>query len=139
MERPPRAPSSALLDRPSVWFIGLTGAGKTFVGLALLVVLPMIGIALVMAQSAVFLYESVAQLVFAYPSRRVTARPLPNRWLNRAVVFGIGLQLLVFAVPALREILGVVPLDPIVWLMVLGGVLVTWVAAEGVSRGLQRR
>jgi P-type Ca2+ transporter type 2C len=139
MERPPRAPSSALLDRPSLWFIGLTGAGKALVGLTLLMVLPMVGIALVMAQSAVFLYESVAQLVFAYPSRRVAARPLSNRWLNWAVVFGIGLQLLVFVVPALREILGVVPLDPGVWLAVLAAVLVTWIAAEGVSRRVQRR
>lgn len=139
MERPPRPPSSALLDRPSTSFILSTGVAKALVGLSLLVTLPMLGITLVMTQSAVFLYESVAQLVFAYPSRRVRLRPLPNRWLNLAVVFGIGLQFLVFLVPALRDMLGVVWLEPYVWLVVMLAAVGTWLAAELVGRRLSRQ
>ena len=51
MDRPPRPPSSALLDRPSTSFILSTGVAKALVGLALLVTLPVLGMTLVMTQS----------------------------------------------------------------------------------------
>ena len=76
--------------------------------------------------------------MFAYPSRRVRLRPLPNRWLNLAVILGFGLQLLVFLVPSLRDMLGVVWLDPVVWLAVALAVAATWLGAL-VSRGLARQ
>ncbi|MCZ7653998.1 MAG: hypothetical protein M5R42_06425 [Rhodocyclaceae bacterium] len=65
-----------------------------------------------MTRTLVFLYESLAQLVFAYPSRRISAEPMPNRALHLAVLFGAGLQILTVTVPSLRELLG---LEAIEW------------------------
>jgi Ca2+-transporting ATPase len=136
MRQKPRPAAAQLLDALSLRFIVVTGCAKAFAGLVFLVLLPYLGYALIETRTAVFLYESMAQLVFAYPSRRLTLKPLRNTFLHVAVVGGIALQVLTAFVPPLRTLLGLVPIDLNVWLMIAAGVLWSWAVAELVGRWL---
>jgi Ca2+-transporting ATPase len=133
MDRPPRPPSSGLLDRSSTLFIFATGAIKGGIGIALLIVMPKLGYGVIAIQTVLFLYESIGKLVSVYPSRRrVRGRPA-NIALHVAVIGGTGLQLLTIAVPALRRLLGLDALDARALLIVAGMVLATWISATVVS------
>ncbi|MDX2031174.1 MAG: cation-transporting P-type ATPase [Blastocatellia bacterium] len=134
MEQRPRDPQAPLLDPASLRFIIVTGLVKALMGGVLLVLLPRYGFNLAVTRSAVFLYESIAQLVFAYPSRRVSVLPMPNGWLHLAVLFGAGLQILTITFPSLRLLLGLEPLQLPILLWLAGGVLLSWLAAEVFSR-----
>ena len=99
MDRPPRPPSSGLLDAAASRFILATGAFKGALGIALLVLLPAFGFGLIVTQTVIFLYESVGKLVTAYPSRRAV-RGRPRNWvLLVSILGGIALQLLTVLVP----------------------------------------
>lgn len=133
MDRPPRPPASALLDRASAAFIFATGAIKGAIGIALLVVMPKLGYGVIAIQTALFLYESIGKLVSVYPSRRpVRGRP-SNVALHVAVAAGTALQVLTIALPGLRRLLGIGTLDARAILIVAATVLVTWIAAYAVS------
>ena len=134
MKQKPRDPRAPLLDAPSLRFIFVTGGVKALLGVALLLGLPRTGAGLTITRTAVFLYESIAQLVFAYPSRRVSVIPRPNLALHLAVAFGIGLQVLTVAVPALRELLGLDVPGFAVFMWTAAAILVTWTVAEAYSR-----
>jgi Ca2+-transporting ATPase len=134
MAQRPRDPAAPLLDRVSLQFILVTGFVKAFVGVLILVLLPRFAYGPAATRTAVFLYESLAQLVFAYPARRITVRPLRNTALHAAVLFGAVLQLATISVPALRELLALEPLDLWTILIVAVGVLVSWGVAELFSR-----
>jgi Ca2+-transporting ATPase len=134
MAQRPRDPAAPLLDRASLQFILVTGAVKALVGVLILVALPRFAYGPAATRTAVFLYESLAQLVFAYPARRITVRPLRNTALHVAIVLGAGLQLATITVPVLRELLALEPLDARAILAVAAGVLASWGAAELLSR-----
>ena len=136
MQRQPRPPSAKLLDDPSVRFIVVTGIAKAVMGVALLVLLPRLGYSLEATRTAVFLYESMAQLVFAYPSRKLNVNPLPNTWLHIAVGGGLLLQAATVVTPGLRTLLQLAPIDAPVAIGILAAVLLSWAAAEAVSRWL---
>lgn len=138
MRHPPRPPESPLLDAPSVRFVLSTGTLKALGGTLLLVTLPLYGYTAAAVRSAVFLFESTAQLVFAYPARRVSQWPSRNVTLHAIVVISIGVQLLAITVPELRTLLGLESLD---WLTVAvagGTAMATWMLAEIVNRSLLR-
>ena len=130
MRRPPRTTDGALLDRGSTRFILTTGLLKGFVGVALLVVSPMLGVTLIAVQTGIFLYESVAKLVSAYASRRWSSRPRTNPLLHVCIGLGVALQIATLFVPALRSILGLVRLNPFEILVLAGAVALTWASAE---------
>ena len=134
MQRPPRPASAKLLDDPSLRFIVVTGAAKALVGVGLLVLLPRFGHTLEATRTAVFLFESLAQLAFTYPARKLNIVPLPNRALHVAVGFGVLLQIATVLVPGLRALLQLEPLDATVMTIVLASVLMSWAAADLVSR-----
>jgi len=81
---------------------------------ALLVGMPIFGTSLEATRTAVSLYVTLGQLVFAYPARTLT-------------VF----------LPSLRELLGLVPLRADELALVIGAVGATWLGAEFVSRALR--
>ncbi len=112
MQRQPRAPSAPLLTRAGLRFIFASGGTKAALGLALFFGLPELGYTGTEAVTAVFLYESLAQLAFVYPARRITAKPVTNRILNWIVIVTIILQLATVSIPGLRTVLGLSPLDP---------------------------
>ena len=138
MDVPPRRPDSPLLDPASLRFILASGAFKAAVAGALLLALPTWGASLEATRSSVFLYTALGQLVFAYPARRVGARPLPNPALHLSIVVCAALTAGTLLVPWLREALGLVPLDASLWLTVGAAVLVTWGVAELLGRAVNR-
>ena len=130
MSRPPRLPSSRLLDNDSLRFIAISGTIKASVGVGLLAAMPPLGFSLDETRTALFLYESMIQLVFAYPCRRVSVTPAPNVWIHLAVWLGMGLQALTVVLPPLRALLGLVPLGAGLFGCVIALVLMTWAMAE---------
>jgi Ca2+-transporting ATPase len=130
MQTPPRRPQAPLLDNPALRFILIAGSIMTLLGGALLVWLPRLGHSIEVTRSAVFLYITICQLTFAYPARRVGARPRPNLTLHLSVVLGIALQLLMVFVPWLRELLGLAMPDMASLLWVTLAVLFGWSVAE---------
>ena len=134
MRQSPRDPKSSLLDRASLFFIIFTGVIKAVAGGVLLVVMPMFGYGVAVVRTAVFIFEAIAQLFFAYPSRRITVIPSFNPVLFLAVAVGSGIQILTLFVPFLRVLLGLTELDARIILFVSAAILVTWGAAELYSR-----
>jgi Ca2+-transporting ATPase len=112
MQRQPRSPSAPLLTRAGLRFIFISGGIKAALGLTLFFGLPELGYTGTEAVTAVFLYESLAQLAFVYPARRITTKPVTNRILNWIVIVTITLQLATISIPGLRTVLGLVTLDP---------------------------
>lgn len=139
MRQTPRNPNAPLLDRVSLSFIIFTGIIKAAAGGALLVILPLFGYGVAVIRTAVFLFESIAQLFFAYPARHLTVIPRFNLALHLAVGFGVVLQILTIFVPFLRELLGLTMLEAQVLLIVTAVILITWGAAEIYSRLALRR
>jgi P-type Ca2+ transporter type 2C len=136
MDRPPRSPTSGLLDRASGWFILATGVFKGVLGISLLVFLPVIGYGLVAAQTMIFLYESVGKLVSVYPSRQSVPGRRANWTLHGCIFFGIALQVLTIAIPGLRGFLGLGTLDMRAIAILVVAVAATWAAAAVTSRAL---
>ncbi len=136
MRQRPRSPASPLLDWPSFEFIIVTGLAKGLGGVALLVLMPWWGYGFEATRTVVFLYESFAQLVFAYPVRHVTVEPRRNAILHLTVAASVALQLATVLLAPLRALLGLVPVDVTAWLMIAIAVLASWAAAELVSRAI---
>lgn len=134
MSGPPRNPSTPLLDAPTARFIVITGIAKAAVALGLLVLLPILSFAPDIVRSSLFHYVVFAQLAFSYPARGVMHSRSHNWTLAGAVVFGVGLQVVVATVPALRTILGIEAIPPQAAAVVLAAVVFTWIAAELYTR-----
>jgi len=132
MDQRPRDPESPLLDGPSLRFILFSGMTKGTMSLSLLLMLPLLGYGVVLTRTAVFLYDSIAELLFAYPARHISVAPKRNVWLNVAITGGIGLQLLTLIVPQLRTLLGLEMLDSLVFFVLSGAILISWAIAEGI-------
>jgi len=123
MQHCPQPANSPLLDAVSLRFIVTTGVIKALAGVALLVALPQFGYSLEQTRTAVFVFEALAQLAFAYPARRVSVVPLPNLALHAAVLLGGGLQIATVYVPGLRGLLGLEMIDAPVWAAITVAVL----------------
>ncbi|MCB0992355.1 MAG: cation-translocating P-type ATPase, partial [Acidimicrobiales bacterium] len=113
LRRRPRAPDSPLLTSSGLSFIFTTGVLKAALGLGLFFALPEFGYTGEQTRTAVFLYESLAQLAFVYPARAVSGTPPRNRTLNWIVAASVLLQAATVSIPGLRSLLGLETLD--VW------------------------
>jgi P-type Ca2+ transporter type 2C len=134
MNQRPRSPDAPLLTRGGIRFILTTGILKAVLGLALFFTFPALGYAAGVTQTAVFLYESLAQLAFAYPARRIHTTPAPNHVLNVIIVASVALQILTVTLPPLRRMLGLVALDGSALALVAAALAVTVIGAEVWSR-----
>jgi Ca2+-transporting ATPase len=130
MRRSPRNSKAALLDRPSLRFILTAGVVKAVIGGALLVGLPRYGFGLAETRSLLFLYMTIGQLFYVYPSRRIETTPGRNIALHLSVILGTGLQLLTVLLPGLRALLGLEQLTLSGLACVAAAVLLSWGAAE---------
>lgn len=130
MKRPPRPPKSRLLDSASRRFVVISGTAKAAGGIGILTLAPLLGLALAEMRTILFAYESILQIVFAYPARRISVAPRPNLWLGLAVGLGVVLQILTLLLPSLRTLLGLVPVSAAAFVTVAGLVLGTWAIAE---------
>ncbi|MEO6600589.1 MAG: cation-translocating P-type ATPase [Polyangiaceae bacterium] len=138
MHRPPRPAKSALLDPASVRFIVAAGVFNGLLGLALLVALPRFGYSFLVIQTVIFLYQSVAKLTSAYPSRKLFQRPHGNLILHVSIALGIGLQILTLVVPSLRGVLKLAPLSGRELGVLVAAIAASWCVAEAASRTLRR-
>ena len=138
MSQPPRSPTAPLLTRPGIRFVLTTGILKAGLGLALFFAFPALGYAAAATMTAVFMYESLAQLAFAYPARRISANPTPNRVLNSIIVASVALQILTVTLPPLRSLLGLVPLDAAAIVYIATALAVTVLGVEVWSRRTAR-
>jgi Ca2+-transporting ATPase len=138
MTRGPRPLDAALLGRRALRFVLVTGSAKASLGLGMLVALPMLGFTTLATRTAVFLYETLAQLAYAYPSRQLEERPLGNRVLNAIVVSSAALQPLLVYLPGARRLLGLERIEPLAWGWVVGGVAAAWLFADVYSRRMRR-
>ncbi len=139
MDRPPRDRDAALFDAPSLRFVLVTGAVKAALGLALLVALPGLGHTTRETRTAVFLYESLAQLAFVYPSRQLALVPLSNRVLNLIILVSVALQPVLIYLPGLRHLLELAPMEAPVWGWIAAGVASSWLFAELYTRRARAR
>ena len=137
MQRGPRRPDERLLDARTLRFILTDGGFKGVVGLGMLALLPRLGVSLAGTATAVFLYESVAKLVSAYPARRVGGAAAPNRWLHYSVGAGIGLGVLGATIEPLRLTLGLAPLEARSLAPLVVAAVLTLVSGELVARALR--
>ena len=129
MSQPPRPPSSQLLDSSSLRFVIMSGFFKAIAGVALLGSMPYLGYSLDETRTAVFLYESMTQLVFVYPARRVRVVPETNLWVHLAIGLGCVIQALTVLLEPLRSLLGLVPIGAPLLGAIFCLVLLTWCLA----------
>ena len=137
MQERPRPPKSPLLDSSALRFILLDGGFKGVVGLALLALMPALGASLATTATSVFLYESVAKLVSAYPARKIGAPAAPNLWLHVSIAAGLLVALLCLVVPALRLTLGLSALDGTASATLAIAIAVTALSGELIARALR--
>ncbi len=139
MQQPPRPPESSLLDRPSVRFVIGAGTINALLALGILGALPLAGYGLETTRATAFHFMAIVQLFLAYPSRNTWTHPLPNKYLNAAVVGGIAVQLAAAWLPVTSRLLGdaAIPLE--LWLVVFGTAVLSWALAEVVSRAVWRQ
>lgn len=127
MAKPPRPLSSGSIDGASLRFIGLTGASKGAIGVALLFGLPALGLGAVEVQTALFSFASIAKLASIYPARSSGAASTTlerNRTLLAVVVGGIALQVVAATWAVLRQVLELDPIGPSTWAFLASAVAV---------------
>ncbi|MFN3218169.1 MAG: cation-translocating P-type ATPase [Acidimicrobiales bacterium] len=134
MGRKPRSPSAPLLTRAGLRFILISGTLKAALGLGLFFLLPELDYTGEQTRTAVFLYESLAQLAFVYPARLVSTRPLTNRILNWIVVLSVLLQIATVSVPGLRTVLGLEAIDMTATLLIAAALAVSVAGAFALAR-----
>ena len=111
MKRQPRAPDEPLLTRAGTRFIIVSGILKAALGLGLFFLLPELDYSGEQTRTVVFLYESLAQLAFVYPARRITTKPVTNTILNWIVAISVLVQIATITIPGLRTVLGLETID----------------------------
>jgi len=134
MSRPPRARDRSLLDAKTIRFVFLDGVVKGALGLGLLVLMPSLGSSLAATATSVFLFESVAKLLSAYPARKLGGQQSRNAWLHGSVVIGVLLGLACIGLSPLRGVLGLVTLTVRELLLVFALLIVTWGSGELAAR-----
>jgi Ca2+-transporting ATPase len=138
MQQPPRPADSPLLDRPAVRFVVAIGISKALLALAILGLVPWIGYSLEVARATTFHFMAVGQLLLTYPSRHSSTRPLPNPYLHAAVAAGVIIQVGAAWLPLTSELLGQAHIPIELWGIVIGGSLVSWGLAAGLTRVVWR-
>jgi Ca2+-transporting ATPase len=138
MQQNPRPADAPLLDRPSVQFVVGVGSLKAVLALGLLGVIPLFGYSLETTRAVAFHFMAVGQLLLTYPSRHTWMRPLANPYLHAAVFGGMILQFLAASVPVISNLLGHAGIPLELWGVVFACAMVSWGAAEAISRFVWR-
>ncbi len=148
MEEKPKSPKEPILPPLGLSLIGVISIGSTIAALLIFGYYFTVHGDPAEGRSLVFASFAVNSLVyiFAYRSMR---RPLTkmtrlssNKPLILAVLSGLALVALPFAVPGLRSLLGLVPLQPLQWLLIAGvafGLLLAVEIGKAVANGRRAR
>jgi Ca2+-transporting ATPase len=139
MQAKPRERAAPLFDPLSVKFVLWTGLAKGGVALAVLGYGYLQGWPPIQTITIVFLYETIAELLFVYPVRAVRGVSKVNWVLHGAVLAGIGIHLAGMFVPLLRDILQITLIPQEGWIATISSVLVSVLAAYMLALHLRRR
>ena len=128
MEEKPRPPGDKLVNRWMLVLIGIVSGVAGLFGLVSFVVVLRMSGDIKLAQSMTFLTLGLNSLVYVFSVRALMApfwknHMWENKWLLVAVMMGVGLQVLPFMTPELREFFGLRELGSVYWL-VAGGLSV---------------
>ena len=144
MQRPPRAPDSALLDSLLAWRLLLVAVLMAAGGLGLFHWELQRGTSLETARSMVVNAVVLGQMAYLFSSRRLYASVLNrsgllgNPWVLLAVLLCAVLQLLYTYSPVLQPLFGSAALDAGEWLRALAAALLVLLGSE-LHKGLMRR
>ena len=124
MKRKPRNPRTGIFTRPVVSLMLAGGIWSTLINLGLFIWASNSGRSQVEAMTMTFVSLVLIQFFKAYNFRSdrnsVFYKPFANKWLNRAIVWEIGLLLLIIYLPALHEPFNTFSLPLVDWLIILG-------------------
>ncbi len=142
MRRAPRDSRPGIFTRPMVALMLIGGAWTALANLALFAWLIHSDRSEAEAMSMIFVALVLIQFWNAYNFRSdrlsILARPLANRWLNRAIVWELTLLLVIVYVPFLQSAFGTHSLAASDWALVVG-VSVTIVPVVEAAKWLTRR
>jgi Ca2+-transporting ATPase len=114
MRLPPRNPRTGIFTAPVVRLMALGGAWSALTNLALFIGARSIGYSNQAAMTMTFVSLVLIQFFKAYGYRsdhqHVLHRPLANRWLNAAILWELGLLILIIYVPFLQRAFDLTPL-----------------------------
>jgi magnesium-transporting ATPase (P-type) len=134
MRERPRPLKGPLLDRASWTFVLGAALLRTLVAFGILLALPRMGYSILETQTAIFAFEYLGQVLIAYPSRRVGARPQRSWALHAATLAGLAVVALLLAWAPARAMLGLTPLDPLVLSLVVAASVAGWLIGEATAR-----
>jgi Ca2+-transporting ATPase len=123
MRRKPRNPRTGIFTLPMVSVLGVAGLWSGIVNLSLFAWALSSGRSLQNAMTMTFMSLVIIQFLKAYnhrsEHRSVFDRPFRNRWLNAAILWELGLLLLIVYVPFLHAPFGTYSLSWKDWVIVL--------------------
>jgi Ca2+-transporting ATPase len=124
MKRKPRNPRTGIFTRPVVSLMVAGGLWSTLINLGLFIWATNSGRSQVEAMTMTFVSLVLIQFFKAYNFRSdrnsVFHKPFANKWLNTAILWEIGLLLLIIYVPALHKPFNTFSLPLVDWLIILG-------------------
>ena len=142
MKRKPRNPRTGIFTRPVVTLMVLGGIWSTLVNLGLFMWALGSGRSLAEAMTMTFVSLVLIQFFKAYIFRSdrhsVFNEPFANVWLNIAILWEVGLLLLIIYVPFLHNVFGTYYLPVEDWL-IIGGLAATVVPVLEVAKWMERR
>ncbi|MCA3220051.1 MAG: cation-translocating P-type ATPase [Burkholderiales bacterium] len=124
MQRPPRDARRGIFTRPVVALMLIGGAWSALVNVSLFAWALQSGRAVAEAMTMTFVGLVLIQFFKAYNFRSdhvsVTQAPFANKWLNLAIVWEVGLLVLIVHLPILHAPFGTYALSAADWLIVAG-------------------
>jgi Ca2+-transporting ATPase len=142
MKRKPRDPRTGIFTRPVVTLMILGGIWSTLVNLGLFTWALVSGRSLSEAMTMTFVSLVLIQFFKAYNFRSdrhsVFDQPFANRWLNTAILWEVGLLLLILYVPLLHNVFGTYYLPLVDWL-IIGTLAATVVPVLEMAKWMERR
>ncbi len=143
MSRPPRPTTEPLLANWMKAIIAIVSLIGGIFALALFYFYYRSTNDLILARSVAFITIGVNSLVYVFSIRTLTdpfwhENPFDNKWLNIAVIGGLVLQFIPFAVPALREFFELEFPDPDALVLIFGAAGVMFIMIE-VTKVVVRR
>lgn len=123
MRLPPRNPRSGIFTPSVVRLMLLGGIWSTLVNLSLFIGARYLGYSNQHAMTMTFVSLVLIEFFKAYAYRsdhqHVLHRPFANRWLNLAIVWEIGLLMLILYVPFLQRSFDVTALSLVEWMVIV--------------------
>jgi P-type Ca2+ transporter type 2C len=142
MRRAPRDPRIGIFTRPVVSLMLIGGLWSALVNLALfrwaLASGHNINEAMTMTFISLVLIEFLKAYSFRSERHSLMIRPFANKWLNLAIMWELGLLLIVACTPVLQQVFGTVSLPWHKWAIVMGAALTVLPVLE-LGKSLVRR